>query len=96
MTLKDFREWVASRKKAGLKIDVETCESGSWYTWLGDPYSEGLDPPEEFQCAQKEKFVRSPESEGWVSERDLPEASRRALDKRFRRKRDDETEEMPF
>ena len=77
LTLEEYEWWVASRKEAGLKIDIETCELGYWYTCYDDAY--GLreakgDLPEaikqEAQLHGVNRFVRSPESRGWVCEDD--------------------------
>ena len=83
----DIREWLASRKEAGLKIDIKTCEVGSWHAYDLDPY--GLDPdlPEELQQIGRNHFVRSPESRGWISVDDLPPEKIDALYDRFERRR---------
>jgi hypothetical protein len=71
----ELRQWLASRKEAGSKIDIATCETGWWYAQVVDPYGihEALGEfPEEADCVGREYFVRSPESNGWVTISDLP------------------------
>jgi hypothetical protein len=87
----DLREWRASRKAAGSKIDIATCEVGWWYGEVGDPYGilrELGEFDEEGSCVGREHFVRSPESNGWVSLHDLPKekihAFRMRTDTRYR------------
>lgn len=69
----ELEEWLALRKKAGLKIDPETAEVDCWYAATLDPY--GVDPnlPEEYRQVGREYFARAPESEVWVSFDDLSE-----------------------
>src|SRR3974390_1464594 len=88
MTLEEFQLGVGSREEAGLKIDIETCELGRWYAWDLDPYGirEALgDLPEECKQTGTNRFVRSPESRGWVHEGDLPAASASAMYERIYR-----------
>jgi hypothetical protein len=80
MTMDKFRDWVASREAAAATIDIETCELGWWYGELLDPY--GLigaqgELLEEERMVGRNKFVRSPDSGGWVHERDLSPAAAR-------------------
>ena len=82
MTLAEFELWVASRKEAGLKIDIETCELGRWYAHDLDPYGVLLakgELPDELQQIGTNRFVRSSESRGWVHEGDLPTAKGQAI-----------------
>jgi hypothetical protein len=97
LTLEEYEWWVASRKEAGLKIDIETCELGYWYTCYDDAY--GLreakgDLPEaikqEAQLHGVNRFVRSRESRGWVCEDDLPLAKYHVMDKRFKQLREEQ------
>ena len=87
MTLGQFEEWVDDRKEAGLTIDPATCEVGHWYALDCDPYGireakgELPDPPDEM----RNRFVRSPESRGWVGEWDLPAEKQEALEDRIER-----------
>jgi hypothetical protein len=88
MTFEEFEQWVASRKEAGSAIDIETCELGRWAAYDCDPY--GLlmakgELPEEMQQIGTNRFVRSPESRGWVSEDDLPVAKGIAMFDRIHR-----------
>jgi hypothetical protein len=69
MTDAEFAEWVASRKEAGQAINIETCELGSWYADDMNPYD---DQSSEGDWTSRHRFVRAPESRGWVHEGDLP------------------------
>jgi L-rhamnose isomerase len=69
MEPEEFKAWVAGRKEAGMKIDVETCEI-MCREFKADDYG-----------------VRTPDSDGWVYEGDLPEAAVKALHVRIRRER---------
>jgi hypothetical protein len=75
LTLEEFRRWVATREEAGLKIDIETCELGRWYAYDCDPYGANANLSEEMRQVGTNRFVRSPESRGWVHEGDLPSDS---------------------
>lgn len=79
MTDDEFRHWVSTRKEAGRAIDIETCELGQWGALDADPYGVRPDLPEEMKQVGRNRFVRSPESRGWVCEDDLPLASLKAL-----------------
>jgi hypothetical protein len=75
LTIDELREWLESRKEAGSKIDIATCEIGWWYGEALDPYGiyqELGEFNEEHSCIGREYFVRSPESNGWVDIGDLP------------------------
>src|SRR6516162_2349942 len=85
MTLADYQQWVAGRKEAGRKIDIETCELGCWAAYDADPYNARPDLPEQMRQIGTNRFVRSPESNGWVHEGDLPEAAIKALYDRIER-----------
>jgi hypothetical protein len=71
MTLDEFAQWVASRKEAGAAIDIETCELGRWYAYDLDPYGT-RDLLDEEQQVGTNRWVRSPQSRGWINEEDLP------------------------
>jgi len=88
MTPEEMQRWVASREKAGLKIDIETCELGCWYAYDCDPYGARPDLPEEMKQIGTNRFVRSAESRGWVCEDDLPLASVEAMYERIHREAD--------
>lgn len=90
MTLDEFEQWVASRKEAGLAIDIGTCELGCWHAYDCDPY--GLrtakgELPEEMQQIGTNRFVRSADSNGWVHESDLSVEKGSAMYDRIRRER---------
>jgi hypothetical protein len=85
MTDVEFREWFATRKAAAAAIDIETCELGAWYALDADPYGVGPELPKEMQQVGTNRFVRSPESRGWVWEGDLPGEKIRALYARLER-----------
>jgi hypothetical protein len=75
MTREELKNWVATRKAAGRAIDIATCELGRWHAYDPDPYGVrellGELHPEERSIGTN-RFVRSPESRGWVHEGDLP------------------------
>jgi hypothetical protein len=83
-----LRAWLASREEAGRAIDIETCELGRWAAQDADPYGirEMLgELPEEMYQVGTNRFVRSPESHGWISEDDLPPDKFEAMYARIRR-----------
>jgi hypothetical protein len=47
MTDEECQQWLASRKEAALKIDIETCELGRWAANDFDPYGLRTDLTEE-------------------------------------------------
>jgi hypothetical protein len=86
----ELREWLASREEARRVIDIETCETGCWYVNEMDEYGirEQLgELPEELIGASINRwnFVRSAESNGWVSIADLPKEKVRAFRERGKR-----------
>jgi hypothetical protein len=85
MTEDELQQWVASRKAAGLAIDIETCELGACAVYDFDPYRVDPDLPEELRQIATKRFVRSPESRGWVCEDDLPVDKVRAVYDRIER-----------
>jgi hypothetical protein len=88
LTAEELREWLASRKAAGIQINIETCELGCWAANDLDPYGvrELLgELPEEARQFGTNRFVRSPESRGWIWEGDLPVAAYRAMYDRINR-----------
>jgi hypothetical protein len=91
MTDEELRQWLASRKDAGRVIDIETCEIGHWYHNMNDEYGirDLLDELPEGMRGYTDKtiFVRSSDSNGWVSECDLPEEKWPALKDRIKRSR---------
>lgn len=94
LTDDECREWLASRKEAGRKIDVATCEFSWWRVNFPDPYNvlkrlgEPL-PGDCDGCLVKDYFVRSPESRGWIVLSDLPKSSADALLVRIHREAGD-------
>jgi hypothetical protein len=81
-------DFLASRKAAGLLIDVETCRIWWEHRDMADPYgvdpdSYGVDP--DHGCIGRVTFVGSLESDGPVCDSDLPEDKLRALDARIKR-----------
>ncbi len=87
LTKEELQPWLASRKAVGAKIDIETCELGRWAACDCDPYGVRPDLPEEMQQVGTNRFVRSPESIGWVNEEDLPLAKVNAMYDRIERER---------
>lgn len=86
MTNDELQRWVASRKVAGLAIDIETCELGSWKANDFDPYGANPNLDEEIMDQiGTNRFVRSPESCGWVCQDDLPVKKVEALYARHER-----------
>jgi hypothetical protein len=88
----EIRQWLAERKTMACKIDVMTCEIGSWHVNEVDEYGirqalGELHPDLVGISINRWTFVRSPKSNGWVSEADLPSASVKALYKRIERER---------
>ena len=69
MTTDELFEWLASRKKAALAIDIESCELGQWKSCAADPYGVLDWSSENFGTKW---FVRTPESRGWIAAVDLP------------------------
>jgi hypothetical protein len=82
----ELRQWLNSRQEAGQAINIETCELGCWCTNLLDPYRilEALGVVEDL-CIGRCHFVRSPETNGWVYEDDLPLSKIRTLHDRIER-----------
>jgi hypothetical protein len=82
MTDDEMHEWIATRKEAGLAIDIRTCELGKWYADDADPYNVRRDPPVQIGT---NRWVRSPESNGWINEEDLPAEKVKAMYDRIER-----------
>jgi hypothetical protein len=88
LTLEEFEQWVASRKEAGRAIDIEICELARWPALDADPY--GIvtvkgELPEEMCQIGTNRWVRSPESRGWIWEGDLPTEKGKAMYDRIHR-----------
>jgi hypothetical protein len=73
------KQWLAKRKRAGLKIHPETAEVTWSYECTLDPYGVYPEVPPEYQQVGREYFARAPRSKIWVLFDDLPAATRRAL-----------------
>jgi hypothetical protein len=79
----EHQKLMAMRIAAGRLIDPETAEITWRYACMFDPYSDGLDIPEELQVVGREEFVRAPGTESWVHLRELPESSRAIILRRL-------------
>ena len=86
LTRVQFDAWLASRREAGRVIDIETCEIGRWQAYECDPYGARSILPAEMKQIGTNRFVRSPTSNGWINEGDLPLEKIRALHERIRRR----------
>ncbi len=84
LTAEQIAQWVASREEVGAAIDIETCELGRWGAYDADPYGV-RDLPDEMRQVGTNRFVRSPSSNGWVSEDDLPTEKCKAMYERIHR-----------
>jgi hypothetical protein len=87
-TDEECQQWLASRKEAALKIDIETCELGRWAANDFDPYGLRTDLTEEMYQIGTNRFIRSPDSGGWVCEDDLPLDKLNAMYDRIHREAD--------
>jgi hypothetical protein len=92
MSEQELRWWLASRKEAAREINVETCEVGCWFADEQDPYGfeNIIDKTEDTEASiNRCRFVRSPESNGWIWVGDLPTEKLKALsdrgDREYRR-----------
>ena len=89
MTDRELRQWLAGRQEAGRAINIQACEIGCWYVNELDEYGilkqlGELHPELVDVSINNWNFVRSSESNGWVSEGDLPIAKALALFDRIR------------
>ena len=86
ITHDELRQWLASREQAARMIDIETCELGCWHTLDTDPYGiREMSGEKPYEQIGTNRFVRSPDSGGWVWEGDLPEAKGKAMYDRIHR-----------
>ncbi len=86
MAPEELKDWVATRPAAGLAIDIETCGLGCWAAYDADPYGvRGDDLSDEMKQVGTNRWVRSPESRGWVHEGDLPSQKAAAMYDRITR-----------
>jgi hypothetical protein len=95
LTRAEFQDWLATRKAAGAAIDTETCELGKWYAHDADPYGADDDLDEEMCQIGTNRWVRSPESKGWVNEQDLPPEMVGAMYERIHREYEAWVKEHP-
>ena len=86
LTRAQFDAWLASRTEAGRVIDIETCELGRWQAYDCDPYGAKSILPDEMKQMGTNRFVRSPTSNGWINEADLPVEKIHAMHERIRRR----------
>jgi hypothetical protein len=82
LNAEEVKAWLAIRKEAGKHIDPETAEVMWQYTQVMDPYSLGVDIPDELQQIGRDYFARAPGSDVWVWFGDLPAETVAALDAR--------------
>jgi hypothetical protein len=90
----DYR-LMAHKREASL-IDANTAEIRWCYLQVQDPYGEELDLPPEYCCVGREYFARRPDSDIWVSFRDLPEATRVRLQEKQSAGDLEEDDEIPW
>jgi hypothetical protein len=77
MTLVEFDAWIVTRQAAAAAIDLDKCEVGCWAVENGDSYGrrdhrDHQPGPYDDQPADRENFIRSGTSDGWISECELP------------------------
>ena len=75
----DVSAFLAARKEAGLRIDLNSVEVTWWFAQVLDPYGVIPDLAPEECCVGRSSFARSPASDGWVSFSDLPKANSRRI-----------------
>jgi hypothetical protein len=100
--LDEFRAWVAGRKAAAARIDIETCNYWCERTWILDPYglyhaearAAGQEDPED--NIGKVLFVGAPDSDGPIADDDLSEEQDRALSERMKREEGQHDNEVPY
>jgi hypothetical protein len=79
----EIKAFLAGRKEAGRRIDLNNVEVTWCYAQTFDPYGREGVPPELDQVG-REEFARSPDSDGWVWFGDLPDATREDLWRKMR------------
>jgi hypothetical protein len=82
--LKEYKIELERRRQIGLTIDPAAAETTFWWADVGDPYGI-LDATYDLGQSGREYFARNPGGE-WVHFHDLPEATRKALWERDKRK----------
>lgn len=94
---KTKEEFLADRKAAAQRIDVETCEIMWEYIQILDPYGVEPDLPDEKLQVGRGYFVRSFESDGWVSVYDLPRGRASRVHDRIKKGLEqDRDDDIPF
>jgi hypothetical protein len=78
----EYDRRMGERRAAGLLIDPSTAEIGCSMVLLLDPYYDGLPLLREEEEVGHFCFARAPDSGIWVSDNDLPDATRHAIWKR--------------
>jgi hypothetical protein len=76
--------WLEDRKQAARLINPESAEVTFEYGQVTDPYGLRKVRPV-YYCVGRNYFVRNPGDDLWVSDRDLPQATRERLWKRLGR-----------
>jgi hypothetical protein len=77
----EYREIAQARIDAGKLIDPKTAEFAWGWAQVLDPYSDGLEIPEEADCVGRVYFLRAPGSDVWVETRGLPDDTRSEFDR---------------
>jgi hypothetical protein len=80
----EYDRRMEERRAAGLLIDPSTAEIYWEYAYFFDVYGDGLPLLPQLDQVGREYFARAPDSDIWVSFRDLPDATRDAIRERFR------------
>jgi hypothetical protein len=70
-----------------LKLDPATAEVTWWYAEISDPYGISDDSD---GCIGRVMFARAPDSELWISQYELPEATNDALAAKMANEPEDE------
>lgn len=80
MSNDEYKAFIAGRKAEGATIDPQNCELLRSYVIDCDPYGVlGVSPRDEGVMIGSQWFVRALPDGKWVSEFDLPEATREAI-----------------
>jgi hypothetical protein len=84
MATPESKEWLASRKEIGRRIDPEAVDVIWQFRPVLDPYELCEHLPDQLQLVGREYFARSLETEDWVAFDDLPKPSRDRLWRRIK------------
>ena len=76
--VKEVEQFLAARRQAGSLIDPATADVYWEWAQMLDPYGV-LNLPDECQCVGRLYFAKSPDSDIWVSQHDLPRETWRVL-----------------